>query len=72
MGISADGIQFGGETASTDGISNDNDELLPASDSAIPGAPVGKIYLKATYGHGMMRNDDSLYKAIRLLAVYTF
>jgi hypothetical protein len=72
LGISADGFWFGGETASTDGISNDNDKLLPASDSAILGAPLGKIDLKATYGHGMMRNDDSLYKAIRLLAVYTF
>ena len=70
--ISANVVHFSGRAASTDGISNDNDKLFLAPDAANPGAQVGKIDLKAAYGHGPMRNDDSLYNGIRLLAVYAF
>lgn len=70
--ISANVIHFSGRAASTDRISNNNDKLFLTPDAANPGAQVGKIDLKAAYGHGPVRNDDSLYKGIRLLAVYTF
>ena len=37
------------------------------------GTQVGDVYLKATYGHVVQRNDDGLYKkGFRLLAVYAF
>jgi hypothetical protein len=68
--VSAGGIGFGSGTAGTDGIGSDDDERF-LTPGAGPGAVVGKIYLEAAYGHGLMRNDDSLCNTgIRLLAVY--
>lgn len=70
--VSADTVYFAGGATSTDGISNHNNERSLALGASL-GTQVGDIYLKATYGHVVERNEDGLYKkGIRLLAVYAF
>ena len=70
--VSADAVYFMGGTTSTDGTSNHNYERSLALAASL-GTQVGEIYLKATYGHVVERNEDGLYKkGIRLLAVYAF
>jgi hypothetical protein len=70
--VSADAVYFVGGATSTDGISNHNYQRSLALGASL-GTQVGDIYLKATYGHVVERNDDGLYKkGIRLLAVYAF
>jgi adenylylsulfate kinase-like enzyme len=70
--VSADAVYFMGGATSTDGISNHNYERSLALAASL-GTQVGEIYLKATYGHVVERNEDGLYKkGIRLLAVYAF
>ena len=70
--MSADTVYFAGGATSTDGISNHNNEQSLALGASL-GTQVGDVYLKATYGHVVLRNDDGLYKTgVRLLAVYAF
>jgi hypothetical protein len=70
--MSADRIRLGDGAAGTDGIGYDNDKRFLAL-GAKPGAQMGRIYLKAAYRHGLVRNDDSPCDTdIRLLAVYAF
>ena len=70
--VSADTVYFAGGATSTDGFSNHNYERSLALGASL-GTQVGDVYLKATYGHVVERNDDGLYKkGVRLLAVYAF
>lgn len=70
--VSADTVYFMGGATSTDGLSNHNYERSLALAASL-GTQVGDVYLKATYGHVVERNDDGLYKkGVRLLAVYAF
>ena len=70
--VSADTVYFTGGATSTNGISNHNNEQSLALAASL-GTKVGEIYLKATYGHVVLRNEDGLYKTGgRLLAVYAF
>jgi hypothetical protein len=70
--LSADTVYFAGGATSTDGMSNHNNERSLALGASL-GTQLGDVYLKATYGHVVERNDDGLYKkGFRLLAVYAF
>jgi len=70
--VSADMVYFTGGATSTDGIRNHNYQRSLGLGTSL-GTQVGDVYLKATYGHVVERNEDGLYKkGIRLLAVYAF
>ena len=70
--VSADTVYFAGGATSTNGISNHNNEQSLALGASL-GTKLGEIYLKATYGHVVLRNEDGLYKTGgRILAVYAF
>ena len=70
--VSADTVYFAGGATSTNGVSNHNNEQSLALGASV-GTKVGEVYLKATYGHVVLRNEDGLYKkGIRLLALYAF
>jgi hypothetical protein len=70
--VSADTVYFAGGATSTDGISNHNNQRSLALGASL-GTQLGNVYLKATYGHVVERNEGGLYKkGIRLLAVYAF